>query len=69
MTFIDVAPEVFEASLRGMLPDWQLAGLLEDYAHYRRGEAGDVLPTVEGVTGRVPRSVAEFARDHTDAFR
>ena len=69
VTFVDVPPEAFGASLRGLLPDWQVDGLLEDYAHYSRGEAADVLPTVAEVTGRAPRTVAEFARDHVDAFR
>ena len=39
MTFVDVPPNTFAASLRGLLPDWQVDGLLEDYAHYSRGEA------------------------------
>jgi uncharacterized protein YbjT (DUF2867 family) len=69
VTFVDVPPETFAASLRGLLPDWQVDGLLEDYAHYRRGEAAAVLPTVAEVTGRAPRSVHEFARDPADAFR
>ncbi|MGH4022137.1 MAG: SDR family oxidoreductase [Pseudonocardiaceae bacterium] len=68
VTFVDVAPETFAASARSVLPDWQVAGLLEDYTHYSRGEAADVLPTVAEVTGRAPRTVAEFARDHVDAF-
>lgn len=69
VTFVDVPPEAFAASLRGLLPDWQADGLLEDYAHYRRGEAAEVLPTVAEVTGTAPRTVAEFARDHVGAFR
>ena len=39
MTFVDVLPNTFAASLRGLLPDWQVDGLLEDYARYSRGEA------------------------------
>ena len=70
MAFVDVPPETLAASLRGLLPDWQIDGLLEDYAHYyHRGEAAAVLPTVDEVTGRAPRTVAEFARDYVDAFR
>jgi uncharacterized protein YbjT (DUF2867 family) len=67
--FVDVPPAAFAASVRGLLPDWQVDGLLEDYAHYSRGEAAAVLPTVIEVTGRAPRSVADFARDYADAFR
>ena len=69
VTFVDVPPETFATTLRGLLPDWQVDGLLEDYAHYRRGEADAVLSTVADVTGRAPRAVAEFAREHVDAFR
>jgi hypothetical protein len=68
VTFVDVPPETFAAGLRGPLPDWQVDGLLEDYAHYRRGEAAAVLPPVAEVTGRAPRAVDEFARDYADAF-
>jgi uncharacterized protein YbjT (DUF2867 family) len=66
--FVDVPPEEFRASLAGVLPDWQLDGLVEDYAHYRRGEAADVLSTVIDVTGVEPRDIADFARDYADRF-
>ncbi|OZM83352.1 SDR family oxidoreductase [Pseudonocardia sp. MH-G8] len=68
VTFVDVPPAAFAEQLRGVLPDWQVEGLLEDYAHYARGEAAAVLPTVRDVTGREPRTAAEFARDHKAAF-
>ena len=53
---------------RGLLREWQLSGLLEDYADYARGEASSVLPTVKEVTGREARDVATFARDNAAAF-
>jgi hypothetical protein len=52
-----------------LLPDWQVDGLIEDCAHYSRGEAAAVLPTVAEVTGLAPRTVVEFVRDYADAFR
>jgi uncharacterized protein YbjT (DUF2867 family) len=66
--FVDVAPADFAAALRGALPDWQVEGLLEDYAHYSRGEAARVHPTVAEVTGVPARDFATFARDHAAAF-
>jgi uncharacterized protein YbjT (DUF2867 family) len=66
--FVDVTPADFAAALRGMLPDWQVEGTLEDYAHYARGEAAAVSPAVADVTGTAPRDVATFARDHAPAF-
>jgi len=66
--FTDVPPEAFADQVRGMLPDWQVDGLLEDYAHYRRGEAAAVAATVPELTGHPARGVDEFARDHASAF-
>jgi uncharacterized protein YbjT (DUF2867 family) len=66
--FIDVPPEAFADSIRGMLPPWQVDGLLEDYAHYRRGEAAAVSPAVAEITGTAPRSIEQFARDYAPAF-
>lgn len=69
VNFEDIEPEAFAMMLRGVLPDWQVDGLLEDYAHYARSEAAEVSATVEQVTGCSPRSVARFAADHADWFR
>jgi uncharacterized protein YbjT (DUF2867 family) len=68
ITFGDAAPEAFAASLHGILPPWQIDGLLEDYAHYRRGEAAEVTTTVADITGRLPRDIGQFARDYAAAF-
>ena len=68
--FESVPPEAFAAALTGMGMDpWQASGLVEDYAHYDRGEAAEVSPDVERVTGRPPRSVDAFARENAAAFR
>ncbi|BCJ29967.1 NmrA family NAD(P)-binding protein [Actinocatenispora sera] len=67
--FADVSPDEFAAQLRGALPDWQVDGLLEDYAHYRRGEAAAVSSAVPDLTGHPARSVDEFASAYADAFR
>jgi uncharacterized protein YbjT (DUF2867 family) len=68
ITFTDVPPEAFAKSLHGILPPWQVEGLLEDYAHYRRGEAATVSSAVSDVTGHPARDVAQFARDYAAAF-
>lgn len=41
---------------------------LEDYAHYRRGEAASVSPTVAEITGRPAIDVKQFAHDYAPAF-
>ena len=68
VTFTDVPPQAFADSLRGILPPWQVEGLLEDYAHYRRGEAASVSSAVAEITGRPPRDIQQFARDYAPAF-
>ncbi|WP_328856590.1 SDR family oxidoreductase [Williamsia herbipolensis] len=67
--FQDVDPSAFADALQGVLPTWQIDGLLEDYAHYRRGEAAYVTDTVAAVTGHPARGFTEFAADHAHLFR
>ena len=50
------------------MPPWQADGLLEDYAHYRRGEAEALAPGVQDATSRVPRAFDAFAREYADMF-
>ncbi|GAA4795558.1 SDR family oxidoreductase [Actinomycetospora chlora] len=68
VAFDDVSPQTFASALREHLPAWQLEGLVEDYAHYARGEAAVVDPAVEDVTGRPATDLVDFARDHAAAF-
>lgn len=69
VTFVDVAPEDFSDALKKLgAPTWQVEGLVEDYAHYARGEASEVFPTVREVTGSEPRDATAFARDYATAF-
>lgn len=68
IAFQDLSPEHFTAALENYVPKWQLEGLVEDYAHYSRGEASGVTTTIADLTGRPARDVADFARDYAAAF-
>ncbi|WP_033290922.1 NmrA family NAD(P)-binding protein [Amycolatopsis jejuensis] len=68
IAFRDASDEQFAAALAGFIPPWQLEGLLEDYAHYARGEAAQVTTAVSDLTGYPARDVADFARDYASAF-
>jgi len=57
-----------EALLGFGIPEWQADGLIEDYAHYRRGEASTISTSVRDVTGHPPHSFADFARDYKQVF-
>lgn len=67
--FVDVLPEAMRQALTGAgLPVWQADGLIEDHAHYSRGEAAEVTSSVQEVTGKPPRSFDDFAREYAHAF-
>lgn len=67
--FVDLPQQAFREALRGLhMPDWQADGLIEDYAHYRRGEASGISSAVQEATGQAPHSFGEFARDHKATF-
>jgi uncharacterized protein YbjT (DUF2867 family) len=67
--FIDIPSDTMRNALLAMgMPRWQVDGLVEDYAHYRRGEAAIVMTGVRDATGHSPRSFADFARDYASAF-
>ncbi|RKT87245.1 Uncharacterized conserved protein YbjT, contains NAD(P)-binding and DUF2867 domains [Saccharopolyspora antimicrobica] len=68
ITFRDAPADQFTAALTGILPPWQLDGLVEDYAHYARGEAADVNTSVADLTGHPARDITDFARDYAAAF-
>ena len=69
VAFVDVPERGFREALRCFgMPDWQADGLIEDYAHYRRGEASNISSAVKDVTGEAPRPFMSFARDNKSAF-
>jgi uncharacterized protein YbjT (DUF2867 family) len=69
VTFIDVSPEQMEAALQSAgFSECQLGGLIEDYAHYARGEAAQVYNTVKEVTGIPAISFEQFVSDHKALF-
>jgi uncharacterized protein YbjT (DUF2867 family) len=69
VAFVDIPPEAMREALLGVgLPVWQADGLVEDYAHYRRGEAAAVTSGVRDAIGKAPRSFDEFARDYAAMF-
>lgn len=67
--FVDVSPEQMEGAVRAAgFPEWQVAGLIEDYAHYARGEAAVVSKAVQEVTGHAAIRFEQFVEDHKALF-
>lgn len=70
ITFVDLTSEMLgEMLLKVGFPAWQAEGLVEDYAHYKRGEAAEVATGIMDATGKAPRSFDDFAKDHATLFR
>jgi len=69
VTFVDIPESAMRSALLSFgFPEWQTDGIIEDYAHYRRGEASAISSHVQEVTGRPPRTFLKFARDYRQAF-
>ena len=69
VTFVDIPEQAMRDALISFgFSEWQADGLIEDYAHYRRGKASNISTAVRDVTGYPPRSFAAFARDYKQAF-
>jgi uncharacterized protein YbjT (DUF2867 family) len=69
VSFIPVSPEeMYKAVIGAGFPLWQAEGLIEDYAHYARGEAAAVSGAVKQVTGREPRTFKDFVQEYAGAF-
>lgn len=67
--FIDVKPEDMHTELlKANFPSWQAQGLIEDYAHYARGEAAEISKVIENVTGKRARDFKTFVADYAPLF-
>lgn len=69
VTFVNIPEATMREALRGFqMPAWQAEGIIEDYRSYRRGEAADISPDIERVTGTPACSFASFAQESCEAF-
>ncbi|RCR70693.1 SDR family oxidoreductase [Larkinella punicea] len=67
--YIDVPPAHLRQALLSVgFPEWQADGLIEDYAHYARGEASAVSSAIQEVTGKPARDFKSFVRDYALVF-
>jgi hypothetical protein len=65
--YVDVPEEAMMGALLSVgLPHWQVDGLIEDYAHYRRGEASSSL---QGFTMRPVCSQSLLTTSHATTRR
>lgn len=69
VAFVDVPDDAArEAMVESGVPSWFADNLVTLFALLRAGGAAEATDDVREVTGREPRSVADFARDHASLF-
>jgi uncharacterized protein YbjT (DUF2867 family) len=69
ITFVDVPDDAARAGLREAgLPSWLADSIVTLYGLLRQGLAAHPTDDVRVLTGRPPRTFAEFAHDHRAAF-
>jgi uncharacterized protein YbjT (DUF2867 family) len=67
--YVDLGPDAFRQALAGAgLPGWLVDGLIEGNTMMAAGHAATVTDEVAKMTGRSPRTFAQFAADHRPAF-
>ena len=70
VAFVDASEDDMRQAMAAVkMPEWQIDGLIEDYAHYHRGEAAVIATGVRDATGSEPRAFDGFARDYAGAFK
>jgi uncharacterized protein YbjT (DUF2867 family) len=70
VTYVDVPEDTARDSMLKMgMPDWLAAALLELFAINKAGYTAAVTGDIQAITGRAPRTFADFARDNAEAFR
>jgi|SRR5215467_1487819 len=69
VSYVDVPPEFMLQTLLDLrMPQWQAAGVLEDYDRYRRGEAAIVTSAVRDITQHQSTRFSQFAADYARQF-
>lgn len=69
VAYVDVPDDAARANFTAAgMPDWLVGQFIGAFALARQGGYAEATDWVRGLTGRVPRSVAEFARDHAALF-
>ncbi|MGW7298239.1 SDR family oxidoreductase [Streptomyces sp. NPDC054829] len=67
--YVDVPDEAARAGLAASgAPEWLVDGVVGLFGKLREGACAEVTGTVRALTGREPRTLTEWARDHAGVF-
>lgn len=68
--YVSVSEEEFRQEMKDSgIGDWWINVIMEVYEFYRGGTQEQISSAIEAVTGKEPRTFAQFANDYADAFR
>jgi uncharacterized protein YbjT (DUF2867 family) len=69
VSYVDVPDGAARGSmLEAGVPAWAAEGIVAVWGQLRAGAASSITDTVRVLTGREPRRIEEFLRDHAGAF-
>ena len=69
ITYVNVSDEEFRGGMRASgAPAWLIDAVLEMQHYAKRGQAADVLGSVQQILGRRPISLDRFVRDYSKLF-
>jgi uncharacterized protein YbjT (DUF2867 family) len=66
--FVNVPEEAAPAAFQAAGPEWLVNQFLGVFALIRQGACAQTTDTVRTLTGRAPRTITDFARDHAESF-
>ncbi|MGC5401790.1 SDR family oxidoreductase [Streptomyces sp. DT20] len=70
ITYVPETREEAYASRSGYgAPDWEVAGWVTSYEAIAAGEMATVSDAVQRLTGRPPKDLASYLREHPDSYR
>ncbi|MGC1134505.1 MAG: hypothetical protein WA941_16875 [Nitrososphaeraceae archaeon] len=68
--YVSVSEEEFRQEMKDSgIGGWWINVIMEVYEFYRGGTEEQISSAIEAVTGKEPRTFAQFANDYADAFR
>lgn len=70
VNYVDVPEEAVSKAMLDMhMPKWMVDAMMELHGICKAGYASGISPLVKQLTGRTPRTFAEFARDRASAWK
>jgi uncharacterized protein YbjT (DUF2867 family) len=68
--YVNISDEDARGAMKEVgLDDWLINTISDLYIYFRKGYASHISPAIEEVTGKKPKTFAQFAKDYAEAFR